>query len=62
MCDNETTGRNLWKMNLRNSGVKRQGNENNEMYISSVSIIYSCAFICEGNKKTFSEKRKQTYK
>lgn len=38
------------------------GGFNNETSISSVSIIHSCVFMCEGTKKTFSEKRKQTYK
>lgn len=33
-----------------------------ETSVSSVSIICSCVFMCEGTKKTFSEKRKQTYK
>lgn len=45
---------------FENLAVKMQG-YNNEMSISSVSIICFCVLMCEGTKKTFSEKRKQTH-
>lgn len=45
---------------FENLAVKIQG-YNNEMSISSVSIVCSCVFMCECTKKTFSEKRKQTH-